>query len=731
MKPISQWKEKWKSKTSKGSVLSLIGVAFVVFAMTVAVYFVAHYVADSYSKDNMLTNWDYLYTDKAGAVPSGEMRVYNTQNPFVTEKGAVKKNLYLTKMIPAEDSGKIFSMVTDFSPVKIRLNGKEIYNNHFDRDSYVGNCYNAVEIPASTHEQQLEVFMRLPLSVRFEAYLDEGGDPAFAPNFAFWFGCGMTVVGVLALLVFAVMSIVRRRRLRTLMVAGIFALSGLAIVIHILPEITYRLNDPIWLKLTLLPVNLIFPATLACLNSMFKDHKRTLIAVAFATGVSIIAVMAAMTPLLIKIATVAMDLLCLAASVFAAKLTAAHLERRTQYAVPVFVMNVYCALMLLASGLLLYARFRALYLYSVIVPALVIAAVMEYIFITDYRYSRKNRELRDQTSHYGDTVDNISVLIRNMLRCENENHFYEKAVDEIILLLQKYNPDDSDVRSCAAKKTPGGFAEKVNRGVGDCDYAIIEKICLHNEKNCLFAETYFDFALRDGDEIGAVFHFENIRDGMDMFFISVLEATYCGLETAHENVVKHHTQHEINIIFEELAENAELDNGCSVEHLQNICTYTYDLCLALGVDEERAQHISVASKLHDLGKIAVPKYIIHKEGRLNEEERVIVDSHTKFGYTILSAYDDDPLIATAATIARYHHEHFDGTGINALKGEDIPLEARVVTVCDVYDALTMERTYKRAWSQKDALHYLEDNKGKLFDPKITDAFIRVCEKAAP
>ena len=273
--------------------------------------------------------------------------------------------------------------------------------------------------------------MRLPLSVRFEAYLDEGGDPAFAPNFAFWFGCGMTVVGVLALLVFAVMSIVRRRRLRTLMVAGIFALSGLAIVIHILPEITYRLNDPIWLKLTLLPVNLIFPATLACLNSMFKDHKRTLIAVAFATGVSIIAVMAAMTPLLIKIATVAMDLLCLAASVFAAKLTAAHLERRTQYAVPVFVMNVYCALMLLASGLLLYARFRALYLYSVIVPALVIAAVMEYIFITDYRYSRKNRELRDQTSHYGDTVDNISVLIRNMLRCENENHFYEKAVDEI------------------------------------------------------------------------------------------------------------------------------------------------------------------------------------------------------------------------------------------------------------------------------------------------------------
>ena len=270
----------------------------------------------------------------------------------------------------------------------------------------------------------------------------------------------------------------------------------------------------------------------------------------------------------------------------------------------------------------------------------------------------------------------------------------------------------------------------MNRGVGACDYAVIEQNCLRNEKNCMFAETYFAFALRDGDSVKAVFHFENIQNGLDMFFVSVMEATYCGLETTYENIAATGGQRNINIIFEELAENAEIDNGCSVDHLRHISEYTLALCRGLGMTEEEAQHIALASKLHDLGKIAVPKSIIHKEGRLSEEERVIVNSHTKFGYTILSAYDDDPLIATAAEIARYHHERWDGAGTNGLTGEDIPLAARVVTVCDVYDALVSERSYKKAWSTEDAMAYLSENAGKIFDPAITALFLEYRQSEA-
>ena len=181
---------------------------------------------------------------------------------------------------------------------------------------------------------------------------------------------------------------------------------------------------------------------------------------------------------------------------------------------------------------------------------------------------------------------------------------------------------------------------------------------------------------------------------------------------------------DINIIFEELAENAELDNGFPLSLLENIYKNTYCLCQRIGYDEEKAEHIALASKLHDLGKIAVPKFIIEKQGRLNEEERIIVNSHTEFGYTILSAYDDDPLIATAASIARYHHERYDGSGTNGLKGKNIPVEARIVTVCDVYDALVSDRSYKSAWSKGDAMNYLADNSGKIFDPEICLAFIQ-------
>ena len=417
---------------------------------------------------------------------------------------------------------------------------------------------------------------------------------------------------------------------------------------------------------------------------------------------------------------VQVNVLCVAAGAFTVRIAAAHLERRLQYAAPVFVLSAYYTLAALLAGLFLYARVRVLYCYTVVVPTVVVAGVLEYTYIAEHRFQRRNSRLREETSHYGDTVDNVSLFIKNMLRCTDGKDFYQTAADEIISLLGKINPGNTDVRCCAAVKTEDGFEEKVNRGVGACDYAVIEQNCLRNEKNCMFAETYFVFALRDGDSVKAVFHFENIQNGLDMFFVSVMEATYCGLETTYENIAATGGQRNINIIFEELAENAEIDNGCSVDHLRHISEYTLALCRGLGMTEEEAQHIALASKLHDLGKIAVPKSIIHKEGRLSEEERVIVNSHTKFGYTILSAYDDDPLIATAAEIARYHHERWDGAGTNGLAGEDIPLAARVVTVCDVYDALNTDRA-KQARRNKPILY--RPRAEELYDNKRTQSTI--------
>lgn len=226
---------------SEMKIIPLIGVSLIIFIVTVAVYFVANYVAESYVDDSRLSNWEYYYTDQPGVVPDAELRIYNAQNPILTEKDVRKDYIYFTKSLEASDTSDKLIIKTDFSPVMIRVNGREVYNN-FESD-YVGNCYNSTVIEGSTQERQIEVFMKLPLSVRFEAFLSEGeADTAFTPTFGFVLGVIMTAAGLLALIVFAVLSLIKKKPYNSLLTSFIFAYTGFAVVLHCLPEVTYLLN---------------------------------------------------------------------------------------------------------------------------------------------------------------------------------------------------------------------------------------------------------------------------------------------------------------------------------------------------------------------------------------------------------------------------------------------------------------------------------------------------------
>ena len=706
----------------KEGILPLLGVALIVFFLTVAVYLVAHYVADSFQNEGVLSGWGYLYTENPGAVPEGELRVFNAQNPLLTESSVRKNNLYLTKTVMPEDTGKSLVLFTDHAPVRIRLNGQVVYDNQFDAEEYVGNCYNAIYLEPSTHEQQIDVFLKLPFSVRFEAYLKDTDDPVFAFSAGLYFGAGLFAAGLIAAAFFAVTSIVKRRFFRSFIASGMVAYIGFAIIAHLLPESTYLLNYPVWLRLTELPAQMTFLITLAFLNGLYKKRWKAGIAIGLAAGGSVAIMMLSVTPLLVKVSSIVVSGLCLMAVLFVTQRVMDQMDRRVQYASPVFVMCVFYTLMIVVAGLLMINRLRDLYMYTVATSTFVVVCVLEYIYIHDYRFELKNKEYREQSYRYGNSVELISVFIRNMLACTERDSFFNTVAVELSELLTKYNPENGADYGIAVKKN-GSFVEVINKGVVDCQYSLIESCSLRDEKNCLFYETYFEFVLKKANDINCIIHFENIKNGLDAFFISMLEATYCGLETTYENMFGENGKRDVNIIFDELAENAELDNGFSVEHLENICRYTRELCRRLNFDEETTERIAIASKLHDLGKIAVPKYIIEKQGMLSEEERVIISSHSEFGYIILSAYDDDPLISTAATIARYHHEQYDGTGKNGLKGEDIPVEARIVKICDVYDALVSERFYKKSWTKEAAMDYLAENIGKMFDPHITEEFL--------
>ena len=218
-----------------------------------------------------------------------------------------------------------------------------------------------------------------------------------------------------------------------------------------------------------------------------------------------------------------------------------------------------------------------------------------------------------------------------------------------------------------------------------------------------------------------IFHFEGLDCCLDRFFVSLMESAYSGLEAALDQIGKSSAADSVAIL-ERLADAAEMTEGYYALHSNNVETFTRIVCKQMGMDEQTSDRIAFASKFHDIGKFAIPRGIIRKEGRLSDEERAVVNEHTEYGYKLLSAFSDNEDLVLAAQIARYHHEHFDGTGRKGLKEDEIPLAARIVSVCDMFDALTSVRPYKKEWSADDAAAEIKKNSGTVLDPEVTEAF---------
>lgn len=158
-------------------------------------------------------------------------------------------------------------------------------------------------------------------------------------------------------------------------------------------------------------------------------------------------------------------------------------------------------------------------------------------------------------------------------------------------------------------------------------------------------------------------------------------------------------------------------------HSQRVAELTVKLAQALGMSEGQIVHLRRGALLHDLGKIGIPDSILHKPGRLTEEEWIIMRRHPQFAHDILSPIE---YLHPALEIPYSHHEKWDGTGYpHGLKGEQIPLAARLFAVIDVWDALTSDRSYRPAWSSEAAQNYIHEQAGQHFDPQVVDLFFKI------
>ncbi|CAK0772808.1 putative two-component system response regulator [Azospirillaceae bacterium] len=178
-------------------------------------------------------------------------------------------------------------------------------------------------------------------------------------------------------------------------------------------------------------------------------------------------------------------------------------------------------------------------------------------------------------------------------------------------------------------------------------------------------------------------------------------------------------------IIRRLARAGEYRDNETGLHVVRMSRYCYILGRAAGMDEKQADWLMHASTMHDVGKIGIPDGVLLKPGKLDDKEWEIMKEHTLIGARIL---DDSahPLLKVAQTIALTHHEKWDGNGYpNQLKGDAIPIEGRICSLCDVFDALTSARPYKVAWSIEKALAFIQEQSGKHFDPRLAQIFLNI------
>ncbi len=179
------------------------------------------------------------------------------------------------------------------------------------------------------------------------------------------------------------------------------------------------------------------------------------------------------------------------------------------------------------------------------------------------------------------------------------------------------------------------------------------------------------------------------------------------------------TQKEVVFTMGAIGETRSKETG---KHVKRVAEYSRVFGKYCNLSEEEIELLVDASPMHDIGKIAIPDNILHKTGKLNDEEFQIMRTHAEIGYTMLN-HSSRPLLKTAAIIALEHHERWDGNGYpNYLKGEEIAIEGRITAIADVFDALGSQRCYKKSWKDEDIFEYLKKEKGKQFDPNLVDIF---------
>lgn len=357
----------------------------------------------------------------------------------------------------------------------------------------------------------------------------------------------------------------------------------------------------------------------------------------------------------------------------------------------------------------------------------------ERLFVTVFTGIRNYKDLC--------RLENGKENLRKMLDYSRDlykNSSYKSCVVEVLkhlkYLIQGKEETPNFLGVFATKKNENYYIEAIiNNASKDLIGKNIAEI-LPNEKMELILSTNKQKQVRI-DKNDLIAHFENNLGNSHIIYFQNIELddkieeetleVFC---TNASSAIENHflseeiskTQKEIIFTLSEIVENKSFETG---NHIKRVCEYTRIFAELYGVPKQECELIAIASTMHDIGKIIVDDKILQKPGKLTEREFEVIKKHSTVGYDMLKN-SKGKIIKYAAIIAHQHHEKFNGKGYPlGLKGNQINIYARMVSIVDVLDALVSKRVYKEEWTIEQAIEEIKKEKGEHFDSELVDLFL--------
>ena len=310
--------------------------------------------------------------------------------------------------------------------------------------------------------------------------------------------------------------------------------------------------------------------------------------------------------------------------------------------------------------------------------------------------------------------EGVLMMVTNLIRMGSSSII--ATVDSFVSYPIPKNFKDMNIFACTGecKNNQSFFKAKIIKYISKIDK--IKETKIFDDGTMLLPIFY-------GDKLIALIYLEGVNEPSEYDFklLDIL-ASEASVALQNINLFTQLTE-EHDGAMGMLALASEYKDEVTGSHIKRVKKMVEMVALEYGFSQKEAREMGEASTLHDIGKIGIADNILKKPGKLDKEEFTSMQLHTIKGKEILDTHSHFEL---ASQIALTHHEHYDGNGYpNGLKGEEIPICGRITALVDVYDALTHQRPYKKAWAKEDVIEYIKQHSGTQFDPKIVDIFLKV------